>query len=125
MKEIPLTHGKFATVDDDNFVWLSRFNWCLSGDLRFCEGYAASAGVKSLCSSQLMHRVIMNPPKNMEVDHIDGNTLNNCRSNLRIVTHRVNGQNKHKYVRVCPPNPDQRYPEKTAQIAGMDTGGIS
>ena len=37
----------------------------------------------------------------------------------------VNGQNKHKYVRVCPPNPDQRYPEKTAQIAGMDTGGIS
>ena len=27
MKKIPLTHGKFATVDDDDFVWLSAYNW--------------------------------------------------------------------------------------------------
>jgi hypothetical protein len=42
-----------------------------------------------------MHRIIMNPANGFEVDHIDGNGLNNQRSNLRIVTRRQNQQNKH------------------------------
>ena len=43
-----------------------------------------------------MHREIMQPPKGMVVDHIDGNEANNCRFNLRICTHAENRQNQRK-----------------------------
>ncbi len=43
----------------------------------------------------LMHRVILDAPDALEVDHIDGNTLNNRRRNLRLCSHRQNIQNYH------------------------------
>ena len=43
-----------------------------------------------------MHRLIMSCPDDMFVDHIDGNTLNNTRENLRICTHLQNHRNKKK-----------------------------
>lgn len=44
--------------------------------------------------SVTMHRLIMNPPNNLVVDHINHNTLDNRRSNLRVVTHRENLANR-------------------------------
>lgn len=43
-----------------------------------------------------LHRWLLNPPEGMDVDHWDGNGLNNQRSNLRIVTRSKNLQNKRK-----------------------------
>ena len=43
-----------------------------------------------------MHREIMQPPKGMVVDHVDGNRANNCRFNLRVCTRQENGRNVRK-----------------------------
>lgn len=44
----------------------------------------------------LLHRLIMNAPKDTEIDHKDGNPLNNQKSNLRISTHHQNMMNRKK-----------------------------
>jgi hypothetical protein len=52
--------------------------------------------------SVAMHRMLMSPPRGMLVDHIDGNGLNNCRSNLRLCTRKQNRRNtrpQHKSSR--------------------------
>ena len=44
-----------------------------------------------------LHRIILNAPKNKQIDHRDGNGLNNTRENLRIVSHSENQRNKKSY----------------------------
>ena len=90
MKTIKLTQGQETMVDDDDFEKLNKYKWhVLKGRRTF---YAVRTSRESKI---MMHRVICNVPKGMQVDHIDGNGLNNCKSNLRIVTSRQNNQNKH------------------------------
>lgn len=96
MKQIPLTRGMFTLVDDEDFDWLNQWKWL---SLR-SEGnwYAGRAiyyrGVKK-GKFLRMHRVIMNPPEGKVVDHINGNSLDNRRSNLRICTLAENSRNRH------------------------------
>lgn len=96
-KQIPLTQGKFALVDDEDYDFLIQWKWYYK-----TEGYAArnertNKGRKTV----RMHRVIMNTPHGMETDHADGNRLNNLKSNLRICTKSENQRNqtpkKHKH----------------------------
>jgi superfamily II DNA helicase RecQ len=60
-------------------------------------GYVVFSGTKDGLRNKLLHRVIMDCPEGMMIDHIDHDRLNNCRSNLRIVTHQQNLMNKGKY----------------------------
>jgi len=87
MKEIKLTKGYVALVDDDDFKYLSQYNWIAT------VGRHTVYAIKSK-SREWMHRVIMNTPKSKEVDHIDGNGLNNSRSNLRNCSHKENSWNR-------------------------------
>lgn len=95
MPEIGLTKGFSAVVDEEDFEWLSAWNWfALKKRDSF---YAARSlylpeGKRSI--PIYMHRVILHvTDKRVEVDHRDGNPLNNRRSNLRKATHGQNLQN--------------------------------
>ena len=92
MKEIPLTQGKVTFVDDDIYEWVSLQVWYYGNN-----GYATRDHKQNKQRiSILLHRLIMNAPEDKEVDHIDGNKLNNMRSNLRICTRMENSHNIKK-----------------------------
>jgi hypothetical protein len=118
MKEIPLTQGKFAIVDDTDFEELNQFKWCA---VELNHHFYATRMIeksKNPKKNEFMHRRLLPPPNNLEIDHINGNGLDNRRENLRIVTHRQNMQNLHiskssKYPGVTW---DKRGKKWTAQI---------
>ena len=92
MKEIALTQGKFAKVDDCDFEWLSKYNWHLSNN-----GYAERTASSAFRRVEVyMHREIANTPNNTQTDHIDNNKLNNCRDNLRFCNNTENHRNTPK-----------------------------
>lgn len=99
MKEIELTQGKVALVDDSDFDFLNQWNWWLKADrYNFYATRETTRRSPFPRRTILMHRLIMTCPTNMEVDHIDGNGLNNTRSNLRVCTHHQNSANRRKKV---------------------------
>lgn len=97
MKRIPLTQGKFAIVDDDDYESLSKFTWCYKADK--C-GYAIR-GMWIYPKTKIirMHRQIMNTPKGMQTDHINGDGLDNRQSNLRICTNQQNSMGHKKKIK--------------------------
>lgn len=88
-KEIPLTKGKVAIVDDADFEWLSQRKWyCANNRPGHSERFEKGVRI------HFMYNYIMQPPSGYVVDHIDNNPLNNQRSNLRICTMAENLLNK-------------------------------
>lgn len=96
MKEILLTQGKVALVNDDDFVLLGQFKWY--AHRQGCGLWYAERKTPgedgSFQRSVLMHRVILDAPLGVDVDHKNGNGLDNQRSNLRSATRQQNSQNR-------------------------------
>jgi hypothetical protein len=88
LKEIPLTQGKFAMVDDTDYEAVSRFKWHAHFDDH--NWYAIR---RTKTGHQKMHIFLMQPPAGVEIDHKDRNGLNNQRGNLRICLHHQNMSN--------------------------------
>lgn len=90
MVEIKLTKGMTALLDDED-RHLAEYRWC------FSHGYAVRGRPRALGGGNIyLHRDVMRPPRGVEVDHINGDTLDCRRPNLRLVTHQQNMLNKRK-----------------------------
>lgn len=88
MREIPLSQGRVALVDDEDYGELSKYKWSLS-----CQGnseYAVRIVDGKMTS---MHRTVLRPPAGYQTDHVNGNGLDNRRCNLRPCTKKQNQQN--------------------------------
>lgn len=96
-KLIPLTQGKYAIVDEMDYEWLSQWKWNYH---KF--GYAIRT--QHICitdNKQIkvgirMHRLIMDAADGLDVDHINGDTIDNRRSNLRVCSRSENMMNQRK-----------------------------
>lgn len=98
MKQIILSQGKFALVDDIDFEELNKFKWYARPSRKTFYATRNSNPRKLRLPQIQMHRVIIGKiPEGKEVDHIDGDGLNNQRYNLRLCTQSENSKNKSMY----------------------------
>ena len=90
MKNIPLTQGRFAIVDDADFDWLNQWKWQYSH-----KGYAVRSFYKNGKMEYVeMHRSLNKTPAGFQTDHRDGDRLNNQRFNLRTASASQNAMNR-------------------------------
>lgn len=96
MKEIPLTRGMVALIDDEDFERVSPLKWGAieTGKLtkKFYARHATNRG--GVFTSTLLHRFILDAPDDVDVDHADGNGLNCQRANIRVATAQQNQWNR-------------------------------
>lgn len=93
MKEIQVSGGRaIALIDDDLYDHLNAYRWQLMGGRSWRRYAATTVHDRTI----YMHRLVVNPPAGVLVDHRDGCTLNNQRSNLRLCTNGLNQANSKK-----------------------------
>lgn len=81
--------GVKVLVSDEDYEWISKLNWTISRQPN--GNIYIQHWKKGKC--YYMHRMILDAPKGKYVDHINRNTLDNRRENIRIVTHADNMRN--------------------------------
>jgi len=97
MKQIPLTQGQVAMVDDGDYDALMKHRWKAQWDRKGLKFYAATSlpFVNGKSPYMSMHRMILGlTDRNIQGDHINGKTLDNQRGNLRAVTRQQNQMNR-------------------------------
>lgn len=105
MKEILLTKSKVALVDNWEYERLRKHSWHAS---LYRNTYYALTGNGKTQARVKMHHLVLPLLPGLEVDHIDGNGLNNQRENLRLCTSSQNSMNQRpqlgttsRYKGVC------------------------
>ena len=89
---IQLTKGYEAVIDTSDVHLVDGFNWC--ADVHLNTVYALRRDYSNGCRKVIrMHRVLLCEPEGLEVDHKDGNGLNNRRLNLRLAEAVQNKRN--------------------------------
>jgi hypothetical protein len=96
MREVPLTRGLVAVVDDEDYHLVSVRKWHAQKPTQGRTFYARAERRSGEDGGRWfhMHRVIAGAPDGLDVDHVDGNGLNNRRSNLRLCTRQENCCNR-------------------------------
>lgn len=115
--EIPLSQGLVALIDEEDFAFVSQWKWHVDrcGKAAYARRYrrvSESSGGQVVWLS----RELLNAPDDMLVDHINGDTLDNRRCNLRLASPSQNNQNRRsragstsQYVGVCWDKNHQRW----------------
>jgi len=98
MKRIPLNHGQTALIDNSDYKLIKEYKW------RIDKGNSCYYAITNTINAEgkkvpiRMHTILMNTPPGMQVDHINGDGLDNRRCNLRICTNSQNRMNQHKAI---------------------------
>ncbi|WP_434439746.1 HNH endonuclease [Lentzea sp. E54] len=95
MRELQLTRGYAALVDESDWDRVSQIKW-QALVLRNTVYGVRTVRHEGKQGTQYLHRFLLDAPKGLEVDHIDGNGLNNRRSNLRLGTRAENRRNRQR-----------------------------
>lgn len=97
-QQIQLTQGQVATVCDCCYYKVKDYKWFAHWNHHTQSFYAERQSKRSFGKQKpiLMHGIVNGTPAGMLTDHIDGNTLNNCCSNLRAATYIQNGANQER-----------------------------
>jgi hypothetical protein len=88
--QIPLPCGRAVLVDDEDAELVSGYPW------HHTKGHASYSDASTDKNARYMHRMIMGDPEDKEIDHINGNGLDNRKINLRVCTHAQNMKNRKK-----------------------------
>ena len=88
MREIPLTKGQVALVDDEDYEALSQYKWCTIKAPGTYYAVRRIPAPNKQCGQETayMHRQILGTAPHKHTHHIDGNGLNNQRANLAACT---------------------------------------
>lgn len=97
MKRIPLSQSKFAIIDDKDFGLVSQYKWHVKNWRNTSYARTNLHIGRNKWSPLSMHRFILDAPKEMDVDHINGNGLDNRRKNLRLCSRSENTRNSRKH----------------------------
>ena len=87
--EVKLTRGLVTIVDVEDLEFVSQWNWCST----------RGRNTDYVCRKKRkiwLHRVLLNAPAGMHVDHVNGNGLDNRRANIRLCTSGENRRNAQK-----------------------------
>lgn len=89
---ITLTKGHVAVIDASFSPYVDQWNWTAM------DGKGGVYAFRKVNKKNIfLHRVVAGDPVGLEVDHIDGDTLNNRKQNLRAATKSQNSQNVSKH----------------------------
>jgi len=104
-RRIPLTQGKYAIVDPEDYERLNQHKWHAAsrGSLCYARRNARCPKTGKKLYIQ-MHREVMNPPDHLYVDHINHNGLDNRKANLRLATPAQNVINRAIIKRKTSPS---------------------
>jgi hypothetical protein len=94
MKEIQLTQGKVALVDDEDYERCMQYKWCAVYSHR--DTYYAKRALPLTRVMQPLASFIMCVSKGVIIDHIDNDGLNAQKHNLRVATQTENKRNARK-----------------------------
>jgi hypothetical protein len=96
-RTIQLTRGRNALIDEPDHAVVDRFKWHTHASKGYTYYAMSHERVEvGKWKGLSLHRTLMNAPAGQEVDHVNGDGLDNRRANLRVVTHKQNGSNRRK-----------------------------